>query len=182
MLTFVLLKCSVIPCTVVALENCLEIRFLLCLCLQHLLKWYGLNIRPLFSMFRCEGLEYDLFSINMQHVFIYVRFKIQRMHCKWGAGESNINVWFPFMYSQKWNCAGYIQNIITMFFLPIPTLCERFIYFQDRPVYFAAKYVEVNRSWEYINRSQTHECGNCVWKGIHKWNFRCSVLIPNGTH
>jgi hypothetical protein len=34
---------------------------------------------------------------------------------------------------------------------------------------------------EYINRSQTHECGN--WdcgriisrKGIHKWDFPCSV-------
>jgi hypothetical protein len=44
----------------------------------------------------------------------------------------------------------------------------------------AGKYVD--RSWEYINRSQTHECGN--WdgggaiprKGIHKWDFRCSAL------
>jgi hypothetical protein len=35
----------------------------------------------------------------------------------------------------------------------------RFIYFQDLSVYFAAaKYVD--RSWKYINRSQTHECGN----------------------
>jgi hypothetical protein len=39
----------------------------------------------------------------------------------------------------------------------------------------------VNRSWEYINRSQTHECGNWDWgraiprKGIHKWDFCCSV-------
>ncbi len=38
-----------------------------------------------------------------------------------------------------------------------------------------------HRSWEYINRSQTHECGNWDWgrtiprKGIHKWDFRCSV-------
>ncbi len=47
-------------------------------------------------------------------------------------------------------------------------------------LYFAAgKYVD--RSWEYINHSQTHECGN--WdlgqaisrKGIHKWDFPCSV-------
>ncbi len=34
--------------------------------------------------------------------------------------ESNINVWFPFMYSQKWNC--YFQNRIIMFCLPVPTL------------------------------------------------------------
>jgi hypothetical protein len=34
-------------------------------------------------------------------------------------------------------------------------ICERFIYFQDRSAYSAAgKYVD--RSWEYINRSQTH--------------------------
>ncbi len=41
----------------------------------------------------------------------------------------------------------------------------------------------VDRSWEYINRSQAHECGNWGWgraiprKGIHKWDFRCSVLV-----
>jgi hypothetical protein len=36
-------------------------------------------------------------------------------------------------------------------------ICERFIYFQDRSAYSAAgKYVD--RFWEYINRSETHEC------------------------
>ncbi len=39
----------------------------------------------------------------------------------------------------------------------------------------------VDRSWDYINRSQTHECWNWGWgraiprKGIHKWDFPCSV-------
>ncbi len=39
----------------------------------------------------------------------------------------------------------------------------------------------VDRSWGYINRSQTHECWNWGWgraiprKGIHKGDFRCSV-------
>ncbi len=39
----------------------------------------------------------------------------------------------------------------------------------------------VDRSWEYINRSQTHECRNWGWgraihgKGIYKRNCRCSV-------
>ncbi len=37
-----------------------------------------------------------------------------------GRWESNINVWFPFMYSQKWNCS--FQNRIVMFCLPLPTL------------------------------------------------------------
>jgi hypothetical protein len=45
----------------------------------------------------------------------------------------------------------------------------------------------VDRSWEYINRSQTHECGNwdcdrtIPFLGIHKWNFRCSVRLIAGT-
>ncbi len=43
----------------------------------------------------------------------------------------------------------------------------------------------VDPSWEYINRSQTYECGNWDWgraiprKGIHKRNFRCSVEDPH---
>ncbi len=90
--------------------------------------------------------------------------------------ESNINGWFPFMYSQKWNC--YYKNIIIMFCLPVTT-------FQDRSAYSAAwKYVD--RSWEYITCSQTHECGNWDWghaiprKGIHKWDFPCSACQTNG--
>ncbi len=42
---------------------------------------------------------------------------------------------------------------------PQSCVYERFIYSYDRSAYSAAgKYV--NRSWEYINRLQTHECGN----------------------
>jgi hypothetical protein len=40
-----------------------------------------------------------------------------RMKGRW---ESNRNVWFPFMYSQTWNCN--FQNRIIMFCLPVPTL------------------------------------------------------------
>jgi hypothetical protein len=60
---------------------------------------------------------------------------------------------------------------------------ERFIYFHDRSAYSSAgKYMD--RSWEYLNRSQTHECGNWDWgrtiprKWIHKWDFRCSAVQP----
>ncbi len=41
----------------------------------------------------------------------------------------------------------------------------------------------VDWSWEYINRSKTHECGNWGWgraiprKGIYKRNCRCSVMM-----
>ena len=42
-----------------------------------------------------------------------------------------------------------------------------------------------DRSWEYINRSQTHEWGNWDWgraisrNGIHKWDFCCSARIEH---
>ncbi len=36
-----------------------------------------------------------------------------------GRWESNINVWLPFMYSQKWNC--YYQNRFILFCLPVPS-------------------------------------------------------------
>ncbi len=65
---------------------------------------------------------------------------------------------------------------------PHSCVCERFIYFHNRSAYSAAgKYVD--RLWEYINRSQTHECGNWDWGcaipflGTHKWDFCCSVVI-----
>jgi hypothetical protein len=65
---------------------------------------------------------------------------------------------------------------------PHSSVCVRFIYSHDRSAYSAAgKYVD--QSWEYISRSQTHECGNWDWgraiprKGIHKWDFRCSALL-----
>ncbi len=47
---------------------------------------------------------------------------------------------------------------------------------------FCCSRICVDRSWEYINHSQTHECGNWDWgraisrKGKHKWNVRCSVF------
>jgi hypothetical protein len=100
-----------------------------------------------------------------------------------GQWESNINVWFPFMFSQKWNC--YFQNRIIMFCLPVPTLmqyiCEIFIYFQDRSAYSAAgNYVD--QSWD-INRSQIHAFGNWDWgraisrKLRHKWDFLCTRSV-----
>jgi hypothetical protein len=42
---------------------------------------------------------------------------------------------------------------------PHSCFCERFIYSQDRSTYFPAA-EQADPSWEYVNRSQTHECGN----------------------
>jgi hypothetical protein len=65
--------------------------------------------------------------------------------------------------------------------------CERFIYSHHRSVYSAAgKYVD--RSWEYINRSRTHECVTWDWGsaipflGKHKWDFRCSAKSQSIPH
>ncbi len=62
---------------------------------------------------------------------------------------------------------------------PHSCFCER-ICPHDRSAYSAAgKYVK--RSWEYINCSQTHECGNWDWGRAfpflekYKWDFRCSA-------
>ncbi len=61
---------------------------------------------------------------------------------------------------------------------PHSCVCERFIYSHHRCACWR-KYVD--RSWDYINRLQTHECGNWSWgralprKGIHIWDFRCSA-------
>ncbi len=100
-----------------------------------------------------------------------------------GRWESIINVWFPFVYSKKWNCAAsYFENRIILFVSQFLNsyISEKFLYFQDRSAYSSAgKYVD--QSWENINRSQRRECGNWDWvpaiprKGIHKWDFRCSA-------
>jgi hypothetical protein len=97
-----------------------------------------------------------------------------------GRWESSINFWFPFMYSinntviSKTELKSSVSQFLHSY------ICERFIYFQDRSAYSAArKYVD--RSWEYINSSKTHDCGNWDWdraiprKGKHKRDFCCSA-------
>ncbi len=102
-----------------------------------------------------------------------------------GLWESNINVCFPFMNSQKWNC--YLQNRITciMFCLPFPTLIylwEIYI-FPGSVCLFCCRKICGPILGICINRSQKHECGNWFWdrailrKGIHKWDFRCSMDV-----
>ena len=97
---------------------------------------------------------------------------ITRKHCKETIPKIRNK------YSQKRNCTASVQ--FTQSFV---CFCERLIYFQVRSTYSAAgKYVD--RSWQYINRSKTHECGNWdCWDwgrtnpflGKHKWNLRCSA-------
>ncbi len=106
-----------------------------------------------------------------------------------GWWESIINFWFPFMYSIPRN---EIVRAASLFPKQNYNVLSPNSYthisvrdFQDRSVYFAAaKYVD--RSWEYVNRSQTHECRNWDWDrtipflGIHKLDFRYSFEIIIG--
>jgi hypothetical protein len=79
-------------------------------------------------------------------------------------------------YSQERNCAATI---------PISTfmcLCAFYI-FPWSACLFCCKGKYVNRSWEYINHSKIHECGNWDWgraiprNGTHKRDFRCSAAF-----
>ncbi len=76
-------------------------------------------------------------------------------------------------YSQKRNIGVSV---------PISTIMRLWaIYIFPRLVCLFCWRKYVDQSWDYINRSQTHECGNWGWgraiprKGIHKWDFRCSA-------
>jgi hypothetical protein len=139
----------------------------------------------------------SIFAVCMQYSWTHMLYRVQsdcvrlklahtlQMKGRW---ESNLNVWFPLMYSQKWNC--YFQNRIIMFCLPVPTLIylwEIYI-FPGSVCLFCCREICGPRSWEYINSSQTHECGNWDWgraiprKGIYKWDFPCSADPGTNTH
>ncbi len=91
-----------------------------------------------------------------------------------GRWESNINVWFRFMYSLKFNCAA----------LSFPKQNYNILSPNFTFMYLWAIYIfpqSEDRSWEYINRSQIHERGNCEqsrtvsFLGIYVSNFRYSA-------
>ncbi len=43
---------------------------------------------------------------------------------------------------------------------PHSCFCEWFIYSEERSTYFLQQNKQIHNAWEYMNRSQTHECGN----------------------
>jgi hypothetical protein len=58
-------------------------------------------------------------------------------------------------------------------------MCAIYIFPPSICLFCCRKYVD--QSWEYVNRSLTHDCGNWDWgctiprKGKQKWDFHCSV-------
>ncbi len=112
------------------------------------------------------GQNMDLILLSMQRrpkmQFSMARKFTLRKLCRYalqikGRWESNIKVWFPFMYSQKWHC--YFQNRILMFCLLDPTLTylwEISIFPGSICLFCCRKYVD--RSWEYICKLLTDTC------------------------
>ncbi len=67
--------------------------------------------------------------------------------------------------------------------VPVSTFMRLWaIYIFPRSVCLSCWRKYVDRSWDYINRSQTYECWNWGWgraiprKGINKWDFCCSAV------
>ncbi len=121
-----------------------------------------LNIRLILISTRLDLLHTRLDLIHIRLDLIYTR-----PHCK----DKMPKIWNK--YSQKRTIAVWV---------PISTfmcLWANYIFPQWVFLFCWRKYVDL--CWEYINPSQTHECGN--WgrgravprKGIHKRNCRCSA-------
>ncbi len=90
-----------------------------------------------------------------------------------GRWESNINVWFKFMYSQTLNCAAslflkqsYNLRSVSQFPHFMYSICERFMYSEDH------SQIHKYRNWE---RGRP-----LSFLGIHKSNFRNSVYEDLG--
>ncbi len=97
-----------------------------------------------------------------------------------GWWESNINVRFPFMYSQKWNCASSLfpkQNYNVLSPNSYTHIPVRDLYISRISLSILLQQKYVDWSWEYINRSHTHECRKWNWgralpfPGIYKLDF-----------
>ncbi len=96
-----------------------------------------------------------------------------------------ISHWYPHCKDKMpkiWNKYSQKRNIGAT--VPISTficLWANYIFSRWVCLFCWRKYVD--RSWEYINRPQTHECGNWGWgcaiprKGIYKRNCRCSAYV-----
>ncbi len=104
-----------------------------------------------------------------------------RTASSWSACSTASRLWKDKM-PKIWN--KYSQNRNIGASVPISTLmCLWANYIFPRWVCLFCWRKYVDRSWEHINRSQTHECGIWGWgraiprKGIYKRSCRCSAQV-----
>ncbi len=79
---------------------------------------------------------------------------------------SSIDVWFQFMYSQKWNCPAFLFpkqncNVLSPNFHIHVSVCDLYIPRISLPIL-----MQLNRQ---TDRSRIHECRN--WEGGHAVSF-----------
>ncbi len=97
-----------------------------------------------------------------------------------GRWESNINIWFRFMYSQKWNCGASLfpkqnYNVLSPnFHIHVP-VSDLFV-----PRICLSILLQPNRQTD-SGKCRNWEWGRAVlFLGIHKSDFRNSLLVKEG--
>ncbi len=138
-------------------------------------------------------------SIHCTENLMYVFQEMKHMNDKWNHIQrylikylnSKLTSYHSFIllyHTAKTKCRKFETNIPRKGIwgpqsqFPHSCICERIIYSHDGSAFSAGGNMwKVDRSWEYINRSQTHECGNWGWgraiprKGIYNRNCSCSA-------
>jgi hypothetical protein len=81
-------------------------------------------------------------------------------------------------YPKIWNKYSQKRNYVAS--VPISTFkCLWAIMFSYHRSAYSAAGIYVDRSWEYINRSQTHECGNWDWHAAQFifWEYINGIIV-----
>ncbi len=143
-----------------------------------------LNFFKIFHKFRCLS---PLASVNYSEDYMVTSTVFANT---W----SRERLWVCNMYHQPTHCKDKMPKIGNKYSqkrnigasVPISTfMCLWANYIFPRWVCLFCWMKYVDWSWEYINCSQTHECGNWIWgraiprKGIYKRNCRCSAASSN---
>ncbi len=119
------------------------------------LRTYEHRLRS-FSSYNTTGLE-SYFSLCFAHTKNDFKsiFKVDHVVFYTDYLLSYTAKKLSFMYSFSWNSAASVPILKVM--------CLWAIYIVPGSVYIFPSAKKGDRWWEYINRSQTHECGNWGW-------------------
>ncbi len=141
---------------------------------SHHLVWLTLkHFQVIYIFFPCITFSYGTFQTNFSITTVLID-----IDWKWVLGLSGCSV----VHRLVWIHLNIPRKGIARPQSPFMCLWAIFIFPRFICLLCCRKYVDCGPiPWEYINRSQTHECGNWDWgranprKGIYKWDFRCSA-------